>query len=55
MFFTLDVLPGGVPVFLLAAGAQMTLGIFNLKLGLLLDGRGQRICSSTSKMNTKRA
>lgn len=53
MFFTLDVLPEGVLVFLLAARAQVTLGIFNLKLGLLLDGRGQRICVHPHQTRTQ--
>lgn len=30
-------------MFLLVAGSQVTLGIFDLKPGLLFDGRGQRV------------
>lgn len=44
-FITLDVLLGYVSVFLLVAGLQVTLGIFDLKPGLLLDGWCQRVYS----------
>ncbi len=49
--FTLQILPGRISVFLFVAGPQVTLGILDLKPGLLFDGRGE--CVFTWQKKTK--
>ena len=53
LVFTLQVLPGRLSVFLLVAGPQVTLGVFDLKPGLLFDGRSQRVFIHAQKRNTR--
>lgn len=46
---TLRALSGGIPASVSVSGPQVTFGVFDLKPGLLLDGRSQRVCMSAQQ------